>query len=366
MGAYLSEPKRDKDSENQSGDGWDLGASSMQGWRANMEDAHLVLPSFGGDSDTFLVGVFDGHGGQEVAKFVAKHLGEEVLANEHYQGGDGNIGEALRSSFLNMDDKLFRPHYRKELARWKNKGSAQNIFAQIVQLASANEDGGPDPFSGLGGPSSATSANEDEEKAKEEEEDFPPELKDTDPKDQVQAGCTAVVAWRRKNKLIVANAGDSRAVLCRDGVAVALSNDHKPELPEETDRIKKAAGWIENGRVNGNLNLSRAIGDLTYKKNSSLTPEEQAITANPELTTWELQDTDEFIIMGCDGIWEIKSNQEVCDFVKQRLPDTLKEKKPLSSICEEFMDSILSEDITKTEGMGCDNMTMIIILLKKD
>lgn len=64
----------------------------------------------------------------------------------------------------------------------------------------------------------------------------------------------------------MANAGDSRCVVCRDGKAMDMSFDHKPEDPEELERIRKAGGRVTmDGRVNGGLNLSRAIGDHGYK-----------------------------------------------------------------------------------------------------
>ena len=75
------------------------------------------------------------------------------------------------------------------------------------------------------------------------------------------SGCTAVVALLRKDELVVANAGDSRCVLCRDGRAIDLSVDHKPEDDDERKRIEAAGGKVTaDGRVNGGLNLSRAIG----------------------------------------------------------------------------------------------------------
>lgn len=67
-----------------------------------------------------------------------------------------------------------------------------------------------------------------------------------------------------------ANAGDSRSVLSRKGQAIDLSADHKPENQEEEARIRKAGGYIQMGRVNGGLNLSRSFGDFGYKKNTSL------------------------------------------------------------------------------------------------
>lgn len=76
-----------------------------------------------------------------------------------------------------------------------------------------------------------------------------------------ESGCAAVVALLHKNKLYVANAGDSRAVLCWGGKAVDLSVDHKPDDPVERQRIQNAGGTVtQDGRVNGGLNLSRALG----------------------------------------------------------------------------------------------------------
>jgi serine/threonine protein phosphatase PrpC len=122
-------------------------------------------------------------------------------------------------------------------------------------------------------------------------------------------GCTAnVILIDDMKKLYVANAGDSRCVLSRGGKAVALSIDHKPENEEERRRIEKAGSTITDGRVDGNLNLSRSLGDLKYKVNKNLRPEEHPVTAYPDTYIFDITPEDEFIIMGCDGIWETKSN----------------------------------------------------------
>lgn len=97
------------------------------------------------------------------------------------------------------------------------------------------------------------------------------------------AGCTANVALLHKNTLYVANAGDSRTILGRGSEPYFLSKDHKPDLVEEKNRIEKAGGFVSDGRVNGNLNLSRALGDLEYKQDKKLKPEEQLIIALPEV-----------------------------------------------------------------------------------
>ena len=72
------------------------------------------------------------------------------------------------------------------------------------------------------------------------------------------------------------------------------------------------------GRVNGNLNLSRALGDLEYKQNTNLTPEQQMITANPDIQKVKNYNID-FVIIGCDGIWEVKSSDEMVKWIKKRL-----------------------------------------------
>jgi serine/threonine protein phosphatase PrpC len=81
----------------------------------------------------------------------------------------------------------------------------------------------------------------------------------------------------------VANAGDSRSVLCREGKSIDFSKDHKPDSPEEEARITKAGGYIAMGRVNGGLNLTRSFGDFDYKRNKDLPYSDQMITCNPDI-----------------------------------------------------------------------------------
>ena len=183
------------------------------------------------------------------------------------------------------------------------------------------------------------------------------------------AGCTAVTVLVTPTEFYVANAGDSRAVLCRNGIAVPLSEDHKPNDPRESERIVKAGGTVEESqggarthyRVNGNLNLSRAIGDLEYKKNADLQPHEQMITSTPDVVRMERSADDEFIVLGCDGVWDVLTNDDCVHFVRSRLA----EGKALKEICEEIADECLSPDPKATQGIGADNITCIIVDLRK-
>lgn len=143
-------------------------------------------------------------------------------------------------------------------------------------------------------------------------------------------------------KLYIANAGDSRCVMGVAGRTVALSFDHKPDNDEEKRRIEKAGSVILEGRVDGNLNLSRSLGDLKYKINKNLTPEEHPVTANPDINMVDLNGDEDFIVMGCDGIWETKTNEEMVEFIYERL----NKGKPLKNIIEELLNDIISPDYT--------------------
>lgn len=88
------------------------------------------------------------------------------------------------------------------------------------------------------------------------------------------AGTTACVLLVTNDLIYCANVGDSRAVLCSDGKAIPLSYDHKPQNDEELARIEKSGHFVEDDRVDGNLALSRAIGDFQYKDKVALSPEQ--------------------------------------------------------------------------------------------
>lgn len=140
-------------------------------------------------------------------------------------------------------------------------------------------------------------------------------------------GCTSNVVYidKAKKKIYVANAGDSRCVLGRNGEAVEMSIDHKPDSQIEIDRITKSGSTISEGRVDGNLNLTRSLGDLKYKQRTHLKPEEQAITANPDTYEFQLYNDIDFILMGCDGIWEKKTNEEAVEWVYENINKQKKE-----------------------------------------
>ena len=101
----------------------------------------------------------------------------------------------------------------------------------------------------------------------------------------------------------MANAGDTRCVIAAKGKAKNLSTDHKPDMISEKRRIERGGGFVEEGRVNGIIAISRAIGDWEYK-NQGIKPEENMVTAFPEIVIETLRPDHDFMIIACDGIWD--------------------------------------------------------------
>lgn len=179
-------------------------------------------------------------------------------------------------------------------------------------------------------------------------------------------GSTAIVALvdcrGSQRSVTVANCGDSRAVLCRGGKAIELSEDHKPELESEEQRIRLAGGSVKLigpcHRIDGwGLNLSRALGDFHYKARADLSAEEQKVIAVPEIRTVQLDDEDEFLVLACDGCFELHSSQDVIDIVNSALRAGVDVKQA----AEQLVDKSCSPNLVKTRGKGGDNCSAIVI-----
>lgn len=294
-------------------------------------------------------------------------MADELTKSRNYT--EGRMQESLIDVFHRMDLMLQDEKYLRALTAPEEAGSNQtgnstsnnagalDKVRQLLELHRARK---------VSKPGGASSAAVEATAPDATVESTVPEPDGAQPTAvaQLQAGCTAVVAVLHGNDLYVANAGDSRAVLCRGGQAFALSEDHKPGQEGERSRIMAAGGFLSNiggvTRVNGNLNLSRAIGDLKYKTNSGLPANEQIITAEPDVKHVVLTQTDPFFLLACDGVWDVMTNQQACDFVSQRL----EQNRDLKTISSELLDACLASNPSETQGIGCDNMTAIIVKLK--
>ncbi|KAI9112578.1 hypothetical protein K1719_016501 [Acacia pycnantha] len=258
------------------------GFSSICGRRDEMEDAIAVepqllqvpsqmlmenhvteIPKY---SEAHFFGVYDGHGGCQVANYCREHL-HSVLIEEI---------EAAGTSF----GENWQEHWKKALCK-----CFQRVDDEVDGKSEANN-------------------NEDNNHGSESgSEPLAPET----------VGSTAVVAILSQTHIIVANCGDSRAVLCRGKEAIPLSADHKPNREDEWARIEAAGGRVIqwNGyRVLGVLAVSRSIGDRYLKP---------WIIPEPEIEFILREKNDECLILASDGLWDVMTNKEACQAARNRI-----------------------------------------------
>ncbi|KAF5270861.1 hypothetical protein FQA39_LY08306 [Lamprigera yunnana] len=282
MGAFLDKPKTDKLQEHGEGNGLRFGVASMQGWRVEMEDAHMAKTDLGGAlKDWSYFAVFDGHAGAKVSAHCAEHLLDAIMQTEEFQE---DVKKGIHNGFLELDNKM-----------------------RTLPEMTSGED---------------------------------------------KSGSTAVCAFVSPRLIYVANCGDSRAVLCRGGNPVFTTQDHKPGLPTERDRIIKAGGSVMIQRVNGSLAVSRALGDYEYKNVVGRGPCEQLVSPEPEIFVRDRDDnSDEFLVLACDGIWDVMSNDDLCQYVHSRLLLT----NDLQEVTSQVIDTCLYKG-------SRDNMSIVLVV----
>eukprot|EP00299_Pterocystis_sp_00344_P006866 c1929_g1_i1.p1 GENE.c1929_g1_i1~~c1929_g1_i1.p1 ORF type:complete len:564 (-),score=90.38 c1929_g1_i1:46-1737(-) len=299
------------------------GFFACQGVRSYMEDVCFVVPNCSGCVDrsasaVCALGVFDGHSGNQAALFAAEWIPRLLL--ESKQLIDTQTSETLAEIFADCDRK----------------------FLDIAE------------------------------------------------RDSVEAGTTALVCLVFPNRVVVANAGDCRAVLCRDGVAMDLSQEHKPDRDDERRRVESAGGWItieqelELGnlkdmrlrdaqvrdlveqsvgyvtvsRVNGELGVSRGLGDFRFKGSAAAEHFNKTFTSDlvistPEICEVALDSGDEFVLLASDGLWDVFSSQEAVELVRKCCAMGLSPQE----ICTEVVHSAL-------ERGSLDNTSVVYMALR--
>ena len=195
------------------------------------------------------------------------------------------------------------------------------------------------------------------------------------------SGSCGIIAMIKNRKCIIANVGDSRLVIYKNGKVSFTTEDHKPGLESEKKRIEAAGGTIyqtpslfplyQNGKeveipwrvLPGRLSVSRTFGDIEAKE-EKFGGKKGVVIALPDITEIELNDEYNFIIIGCDGIFDVLSNEELLECIHI----VLKEKKmteyineaDIHELCGDFADMIIKSALAKD---SFDNVSCIVIAL---
>ncbi|KAL1877393.1 mgpp2cl-1, protein phosphatase 2C-like protein 1 [Diaporthe australafricana] len=241
------------------------------------------------ETDNGYFAIFDGHAGTFAADWCGKKL-HIILEDVIKKNPNVPIPELLDQTFTNVDTQL-------EKLPLKNSGCTAAVAVMRW------EDRVPSNSSQTGSQSIAPALAKAAEKPSEGSEAKPEAKQNPEAEHAKLKGIAS-----RQRVLYTANVGDARIILCRSGKALRLSYDHKGSDENEGKRISNAGGLILNSRVNGVLAVTRALGD-SYMKD--------LVTGHPYTTETVIQpDIDEFIIIACDGLWDVCSDQEACDLVR--------------------------------------------------
>jgi serine/threonine protein phosphatase PrpC len=285
---FLARPLTAVESHDGATPGFAFGMACLQGWRAHMEDAHILHGClFGLDGWSFF-SVLDGHAGKMVAEESEKTLVPRVVLE---------VG-SVRSSVQGIQDALRRAFIYHDL------GLAQNF--DVLRSRSGST-------------------------------------------------CTSVLI--SPTHVIFANLGDSRSMLARDGKLVFATSDHKPSNATEAKRIRAAGGTVLMDRVDGGLAVSRAFGDFEYKMRSDLSAVEQKVSPDPDTTAVpRIPGSEEFILLACDGVWDVMSNQVAIKFVHTVLKKHNFSKEGARLASEQLIQRCLSQG-------SRDNISAIVVAL---
>lgn len=266
----------------------------MQGWRPEMEDTHVLVDMPMCPAHT-LCAIFDGHNGIAAAKFAAQNINHIIETSPSWKAYSNAGNNEERSDLL-----------REALTRTLCDLD-QHFFLKC-------------------------------------------------PSDSLRSGSTAVMCIITPTLIACANAGDSRCVLGSQDEVLALSTDHRPDVQEESDRIRRAGGTISFGRVGGDISVTRGIGDFRYKSQTDRLPQDQIVTPVPAVSIRVRNNLrDDVLLLGSRGLWgHVASDEQAIERVRD-LYDTGEVSAML--IAEEVVHGAL------VEGKSKENISAIVAIL---
>ncbi|KAF9268849.1 protein phosphatase 2C [Marasmius fiardii PR-910] len=381
---------------------YQVGISEDKGTRRTMEDAHSFVVDFDNIRGQGFFAVFDGHAGKHAAEWCGNNFHETLLrCLQNPSKPNSTVPDILNQSFQEVDAHLSRMAEESEgkihsgctvvtaFVRIEDENKKQSFFEVSSPRSSPapespnscrsrnltidgedtphnapfhDRDGNETPDVGSGDDLSKIAFKN----AKKEKKSSGSRIKNafkslssgsiisSSPKTP-KSGSPDSLSRRESGEIMpvkipppdarrvlyCANAGDARGVLCRTGKAVRLTYDHKGSDKQEAKRITDAGGFVMSGRVNGVLAVTRSLGDSSMK---------EFVVGAPYTTETELCDDDEFLILACDGLWDVISDQGAVDLIR--------DIEDAQTASQKLLKYALSHHTT-------DNVTVIVVRFKK-
>ena len=374
MGELLDTPIKEMEGDEDNKDGKKFighndvlkyGVRSIQGRRKKMEDTYLCqldieCPRNPDDIDVNLndepikahiFGVFDGHGGIEIAQYVKDNFVHVLINTDEFK--KEKYEDALKKAFETIDQTLKdnTEETRQQLKKIQEIERKKELLNKkpIENDLSDKEQNDLEVFKSILNPRKLDNCNI-----------------------SMFTGTTACVCLIIENTIYIANAGDSRCVIIKKEENYKIdmqTKDHRLVDPDEKRRIEVDDEFVDNSnsRLNGVLSLSRSIGDLEYKKREWHKPEDQIITCKPDIYKKTISEV-AYILLGTDGVWEFfKNDKEIMDYNAKIFNEKDEGESTLAESIQTLFEELLDiEDIKTNKKIGLDNMTMIAIKIKQD
>ncbi|KAE9411513.1 protein serine/threonine phosphatase 2C [Gymnopus androsaceus JB14] len=298
-------------------DSYQIGVHEAQGFRPTMEDTHAFIFDFDSVRGQGYFGVFDGHGNKRVSEWCGQEF-HKIFLDCIHKNPDLSGTDLLKEAFLKADEILGK------MSEGSDELADSGSTAVVAFLRMEDADGSQNfPLVDIISPGS--------------------------PKSE-KLGKLKVPRQDARRVFYCGNVGDARGVMSRNGIATRLTYDHKASNTDEQERIRGAGGIVLRGRVFGTLAVSRSLGDHMRYESLRL---KDLVIGTPYLTRTELREDDEFCIIACDGLWDVITDQDAVDLIRN-VHDAEKASKML-------VDFALKND----NLISRDNVTVMIIRFNK-
>ncbi|KAI5962198.1 MgPP2CL-1 [Candida pseudojiufengensis] len=335
-------------------------------YRSKMEDVHTYIANFAERVDWGYFAIFDGHAGKDCARWCGNNLHtllEQEIDLKMQDQSTTTTSSKENSPPIDDINNTDIPSPKESESSMTSNGESIDSTMSNNSLQSAESA------------TSSTSSIPLNGKYDMKEHLYKSFLKADDIIEKNgtgTSGCTAAVAvlrWESENEddclidstnlkslqessnkkydfiptknhkrmLYTSNVGDSRIILCRKGKPYRLSYDHKASDSNEINRIEKSGGLILKNRVNGVLAVTRSLGD-TYMKD--------LVLGKPFTTSTKIDEDDEFLIIACDGVWDVLSDAKACKFVSQCFAKGLNTSETSKKLCQLAIDNSTMDNVT--------------------
>lgn len=257
-------------------------------FRRTMEDVHTYVENFASRLNWGYFAIFDGHAGNQASKWCGANL-HRHLEERLLEDETQDVRDMLNESFVYADNEI-------NSALQGNSGCTAAVCVLRWEIP---------------------------------ESDLPTEGED-------------IGFEGHKRMLYTANVGDTRIVLFRNGRSVRLTYDHKASDVLELQRVERAGGLIMKSRVNGMLAVTRSLGDKFF---------DSLVVASPFTTSVEILEGDQFLIIACDGLWDVVEDHDACEMIKD-----IKDPHEAAKFLVRYA----------LENGTTDNVTVMVVFLNPD